>query len=1250
MIFNSIYQPENVTGGVLGTSLIDLTTTSFAQMFANAVTFTTGGNYIAGALVYDQGAIWVCKLATSGANPPPTLPTLRNNWWEFVGSQGSFTWLAYADSPTGFVVLPSVSITGTAGQFSCTTSTVVVGDIITVTGTDTGTGAITGYNDKSGNYIVSATNGTTTFTLTKPDGSALVTTAGTTVGLTFTRYTLTNFTTDIADTRKYIGIAPNKTSATESVIPADYSWSRFVGTDGVIGVSPIFVGLSKSSVAVATDTNGDNGVFTGSGTEIRVVEGQTTLSFDGAGITGTGNTSGGTLAGTWKVASRVATNVTLGTTITDSGSFATISDITAMTADTASIVYNISGTTSSGTAFTTSATQTFVKVKGAAVDINPPGAPVGLALSSSTITTPSGDIQIKLTATWTANSEADLSYYEIQIKEGAGSYISYNAPSNSYEWLVKPNTSYTVQVRAIDKNDNRSAYGTPVVHTSTKDSVAPAVPTSIAAVATFKNIFLSWTNPADSDLGFVEVYRHTSDASGSSTKVGTVNAAASGTGVFTDSSGILNGTLYYYWLKAVDTSGNISALTTTSSSVLAGVVITGVAGQFSCTSNTLKIGQVVIISGALGGTGTINGYTTPKTYVISATNGTTTFTLVNTDGTPIVTTAGAPTGLTYTRLLSAAVPAAVGQADIIAGSITADRIRSGEITADIIAVPANQATTGGLNSSIQVGTTGVTIGNPIGLIENNPLATIISPGKIQINGATTLSSWIKGGDVTKIDGGAISANTISANKLTIGLRGVDISGIEFTPNVNSSGIPIHTASWTAGTISYANNNSIIVNQTNVPSGSITQARVTGTVTATYSGTTITLTYTSQAVPYFVGEKILVSGITATTNAPNGVFTVTNSTATQTTYTATATPTGTLAGTILLGSGQLQYIYWPKPPEGTVTATYSGTTITLTYPVQSSAPYIAGEQVVVSGITATTNAPNGTFTVVSSTTTQTVYTATAVPTGTLGSTISLNSSIPANTTITPTYSGTTITLTYPVQGSAPYTAGQQIVVSGITATTNAPNGTFIVVSSTTTQTVYTATAVPTGTLGTTVALGSGISGSRASGTANRENTIVLGTYAGGVDLVVNYGRTIIDGSQITTGTIRGDRVVANSITADKIDSRSLSIKDANGNIILAAGTALDYTNVGGTKPPSNATNGATIGTNLGGTFDQTSWSTYISTVKIDKANIGSIELVGTSNFSVKTDTNTALSRIEMNGQVIKIFEGANLRVKIGNLAA
>jgi hypothetical protein len=110
-----------------------------------------------------------------------------------------------------------------------------------------------------------------------------------------------------------------------------------------------------------------------------------------------------------------------------------------------------------------------------------------------------------------------------------------------------------------------------------------------------------------------------------------------------------------YYVATVPTTTTLtlrtSAVASSATTVLSGVSITGIAGQFACTamSPALVIGQSITISGVLGGTGTITGYVNPTTYFIIATNGSTTFTLSTTaGGAGVVTTAGTPTGLTYT--------------------------------------------------------------------------------------------------------------------------------------------------------------------------------------------------------------------------------------------------------------------------------------------------------------------------------------------------------------------------------------------------------------------------------------------------------------------------------------------------------------------------------------------------------------------------------------------------------------------------
>lgn len=106
--------------------------------------------------------------------------------------------------------------------------------------------------------------------------------------------------------------------------------------------------------------------------------------------------------------------------------------------------------------------------------------------------------------------------------------------------------------------------------------------------------------------------------------------------------------------------------------------------------------------------------------------------------------------------------------------------------------------------------------------------------------------------------------------------------------------------------------------------------------------------------------------------------------------------------------------------------------------------------------------------------------------------------------------------------------------------------------------------------------------------------------------------LIDGSNL---------IIEGSITADRIDTRGLSIKDADGNIILAAGTSLDYTNINASADwlNSNVTlNG------LGFTGDTDATKTAINYATADKwttsnSNTSAVGRYG-GNFETNGDGN------------------------------
>lgn len=91
----------------------------------------------------------------------------------------------------------------------------------------------------------------------------------------------------------------------------------------------------------------------------------------------------------------------------------------------------------------------------------------------------------------------------------------------------------------------------------------------------------------------------------------------------------------------------------TAGTALTSVVIANTTGGFTCAATDIKIGDRLTVSGTFGGSGSIQSYSDPTTYTVSAiTAGTapsvTGFTLTTTAGAALTTVAGTPTGVTYT--------------------------------------------------------------------------------------------------------------------------------------------------------------------------------------------------------------------------------------------------------------------------------------------------------------------------------------------------------------------------------------------------------------------------------------------------------------------------------------------------------------------------------------------------------------------------------------------------------------------------
>jgi hypothetical protein len=157
---------------------------------------------------------------------------------------------------------------------------------------------------------------------------------------------------------------------------------------------------------------------------------------------------------------------------------------------------------------------------------------------------------------WDAPDNAYIARYDIQWKPVADSeYASTTTTETTAE--ISPlvdGVEYIFRVRAVSSRGNLGPFTT-VLFTGGGDTTAPALPTAITADGGFGYITVRWTNPADADLNFVEVWENTSNTTSGATQVG-----VSGGDEFVRTNLGISETRWYF-LKAVDYSGNKSAFT-----------------------------------------------------------------------------------------------------------------------------------------------------------------------------------------------------------------------------------------------------------------------------------------------------------------------------------------------------------------------------------------------------------------------------------------------------------------------------------------------------------------------------------------------------------------------------------------------------------------------------------------------------------------------------------------------------------------
>lgn len=572
-------------------------------------------------------------------------------------------------------------------------------------------------------------------------------------------------------------------------------------------------------------------------------------------------------------------------------------------------------------------------------------APTNLTLTSTATINNDGITIPAIKAVWDTSPNAFVQYYEIQYKRLGGEedygsiavaqdesddwgsitvaatstedYGLTNEPiltpdaefasvfGSSNSFTIEPvlnGYDYQVRVRAVSAIGVRSPFVTASL-ASQGDTTPPNEPLSLSAVGGSKYITVSWINPADQDLSYVEVWENDTNNLAAATLIGT----SSSTNFMRPN--LANNTTRYYWARAVDYSLNRSEFT---SSVNATTLLITPndfndavndlfqeAGAFGIEPvQTLSAsgdfdGQLVLLLSDI----TIyrwddatSAWSTDIFTASSVETGSITYTsfasgiepvgVVN--ALPTVSGYDGPTVVVLTtdgklyRLVSGAWTAAVNTADIegtIGENLFSDDLRPIERVA---ALPS----------------TGLTQGRVVLLTSDNKLYRYTGNAWTSAVPATDLTGQINGTQIadaaitaTKIGNNAVTTAALANNSVTgsiIAAGSVTSTSISdgsiSTPKLQTGSVTATTIASSAITSDKLSTNSVTAGA--IQAGSITSTKLaTGSVTAgaiaansisadaIQSGSIITDKLSSNAVS---ADKLAANSVTATAIAANSI--------------------------------------------------------------------------------------------------------------------------------------------------------------------------------------------------------------------------------------------------------------------------------------------------------------------------------------------------------------------------------------------
>ncbi|ACL61029.1 TipJ family phage tail tip protein [Methylobacterium nodulans] len=387
-------------------------------------------------------------------------------------------------------------------------------------------------------------------------------------------------------------------------------------------------------------------------------------------------------------------------------------------------------------------------------DTQAPDIPTGLALSTALEVSATGVATARIDATWNAVTSDNLGIYEFELTEGDGitnpSWTRDRSDKGQprFTWRnLKPGQLYTARVRSVNAQGIApSGWSALVSITAAKNLNKPGAITNFSVTAAFETANLRWTNPADPDLAYVEVWIGALD-DGSDRVLGTkVPAPLS---FFTDTT-LLTVQTRKYWVRPVNSSGTpgdfVGPGTATTAALQAAQLQQGIIDATKFANGIEPVGIVSTLPA-------VAGYTGPKTV------------LLTTDG-------------KLYRLVNGAWTAAVAATDI-AGTLTSEQIQS--LAATKIAGTLSDSQLAGISAGKLIGQV---VASQIANLDATQITGQVSDAQIAALSAAKVAGTLSDAQLAGISAGKLIGQVVdsqlaglSATKITGTISDTQIAGL-----------------------------------------------------------------------------------------------------------------------------------------------------------------------------------------------------------------------------------------------------------------------------------------------------------------------------------------------------------------------------------------------------------------------------------------------------------------------------------------